>query len=313
MDEYAQVDRRFWTVSRKRALQGLLFISPWFIGFMAFSLIPTLYSFYYSCSNFNLLAPAEWVGAQNYRDLLNDPVFWLSVKNTAIFLVFGNVITLGFGLLTAVGLAANPRGRYFMNTTIYLPALMVPVAFGLMMRPIFATMDAGLLNQFMALFKVPAQSWLEDPRLVIWTVVMTNFWFMGYVMVIYLAGLKNINRDYYEAAMLDGAGPVKSFRHITLPLLAPITVFQLVMGLIGALQLFDIPIALTGFDVGGLASMGRHNVLASLVYYVYVKGFKFWQFGSACAIAWVVFGVGLVLSVVVLHLSRKYSFYGDQL
>lgn len=228
-------------------------------------------------------------------------------------MIFSNLIGIGFGLLVAVVLAKDPPGRYLFRTTLYLPSLVMPVAMGMMMRQIYASGDFGLLNQFIGWFGIAPQRWLTEPNMAIWAVIIAAFWGIGGTMVIFLAGLKGINREYYEAAMIDGASPFRKFIHITLPLLAPIIVFQLLMGMIGGsgLQVFEFPAALADF-AGASNSMGYHDSLGTLVYYLFMNGFRYFKFGLASALAWYIFGIALVLGVIIYFLAKRYNFYGTE-
>lgn len=306
--------KRFkWTMSRKQALWGILLVAPWFIGYLAFNLIPNITSLYLSFTEWDMFSTPQWVGAANYIKLLHDPVFLISLKNTFMIMIFSNLISIGFGLLTAVILAKDPPGRYVLRTTLYLPSLIMPVAMGMMMRQIYASGTFGLLNQFLSWFGVPAQRWLTEPSLAIWAVIIAAFWGIGGTMVIFLAGLKGINPEYYEAAMIDGAGPVRRFFYITMPLLAPIIVFQLIMGMIGGsgLQVFEFPASLADF-AGATNSMGYHDCLGTLVYYLFMNAFRYYKFGLASALAWYVFGIALILGVIIYFLAKRYNFYGTE-
>lgn len=306
--------KRFrWTMNRKQALWGILLVTPWLIGYLAFNLIPNISSLYLSFTDWDMFSTPRWVGIANYLKLLSDPVFLISIKNTFLIMICSNLIGIGFGLLVAVILAKDPPGRYLFRTTLYLPSLVMPVAMGMMMRQIYASGNFGLLNQFLSWFGIAPQRWLTEPTLAIWAVIMAAFWGIGGTMVIFLAGLKGINQEYYEAAMIDGAGPVRTFFHITLPLLMPIIVFQLISGMIGSagLQVFEFPAALADF-AGATNSMGYHDCLGTLVYYLFMNAFRYFKFGLASALAWYVFGIALILGIFIYYLAKRYNFYGTE-
>jgi multiple sugar transport system permease protein len=311
--EYGNFQKPKWTISRKRALWGIMLVAPWFIGYLGFNLVPNVYSLYLSFTEWDMFSTPRWVGTANYLALWRDPVFLISIKNTFLIMFFSNLIAIGFGLLAAVILAKDPPGRYLFRTTLYLPSLVMPVAMGMMMRQIYASGSFGLLNQFLGWFGVPPQRWLTEPDLAVWAVIIAAFWGIGGSMVIFLAGLKGINHEYYEAAMIDGAGAVHRFFRITLPLLAPVIVFQLIMGMIGAsgLQVFEFPASLADF-AGATNSMGYHDCLGTLVYYLFMNGFRYFKFGMASALAWYVFGIALVLGVAIYFLAKRYNFYGTE-
>ena len=308
-----QKKRAGWTMNRKQALWGMLLVSPWVVGYLAFNLIPNISSLYLSFTDWDMFSVPQWVGTANYLKLLHDPVFLISIKNTFLIMMLSNLIGIGLGLLVAVILAKDPPGRYLFRTTLYLPSLVMPVAMGMMMRQIYASGNFGLLNQFIGWFGIAPQRWLTEPNLAIWAVIIAAFWGVGGTMVIFLAGIKGINHEYYEAAMIDGAGPARKFFHITLPLLMPIIVFQLISGIIGSagLQVFEFPAALADF-AGATNSMGYHDCLGTLVYYLFMNGFRYFKFGLASALAWYVFGIALVLGIFIYFLAKKYNFYGTE-
>jgi multiple sugar transport system permease protein len=184
------------------------------------------------------------------------------------------------------------------------------VAFGLLMWPIFiygtaGMPQSGLLNWLITRIGLKPVNWLGDPNTAIWTLILTNFWFIGASMIIFMAGIAGIPRSYYEAAQLDGAGWWRRFFGVTLPLLAPIVTFQIIMGLIGGLRVFDIAASLARMADSTSSNMGNNNSLATLVYYLYKKGWKDWSMGEAAAIGWVVFAVGFVFTVVIIWYLRR--------
>jgi len=307
--------RKVANFQKRAGNMGWLYILPWIIGFICFGVFPYAYSFFISLNKWDLLTEPKYVGFKNYINLCTaDPLFSLAIKNTILYIVFSMLVGLCLALLVAILLSTKLRGGYFFRTVFYLPNLIVPVAFGLMMAPIFRSQDYGLLNIFLIkVFGLKPVYWLEDPNIAIWTVIITGYWYIGGAMVIFLAGIKGISSTYYEAAAVDGAGWFRKFFHITVPLLMPVIVFQLVAGVIGSLQIFDIPAAMANLGQSGAQLiMGRNNSLATMLFYLYTKGFRYWEMGSACAIGWFIFVAGLILSLIILRLIKNSTYTVDQ-
>lgn len=303
------------SMTERHARVGWLYIFPWIIGFLGLGIFPFAYSFYISLNKWDLLTEPKFVGFKNYINLFtNDPLFTLAIKNTGLYIVFSMLVGLVLALIVSAILAGNVRGGYLYRTLFYLPNLIVPVAFGLMMAPIFRSQEYGLLNLMLSkLFGLKPIYWLEDPNIAIWTVIITGYWYIGGAMVVFLAGMKGISPAYYEAAAIDGAGWFRKFIHITIPLLMPMIVFQLVAGLIGSLQIFDIPATMAGVGQSGAQmQMGRNNSLATLLFYLYFKGFRYWEMGAASAIGWFVFIIGLIFSLIIMKIIKNSTYTVDR-
>lgn len=294
----------------KRNLMGWAYVSPWIIGFICFQAFPIFYSLYISLHKWDMLRKPTFVGFSNYLSLVSDPRFLISLRNTFLFMLFSMGLGISLGIFIAALLAEKLKGTHIYRTLFYLPNLVVPVAFGMMMRPIFAGQDYGLVNILLSRLGVETFQWLDNPSTGIWVVIMTNFWFIGACMIIFLAGIKSINRAYYEAAEIDGAGWFRRFFNITIPLLGPVIFFQTVSGLIYALQIFDIPISLANLGGSVHTTMGRNDSLASLIYYLYLLGFRDWKMGQASAVGWVVFLIGLLFTFVIIWVLRR-SWYSQ--
>jgi multiple sugar transport system permease protein len=300
-------------LTSRRARMGYLYIAPWVIGFLCFNFFPIIYSFFMSLNKWDMLGEPKYIGFKNYINLFtNDQMFFLAFKNTMLNMVFSMTIGILLALLIAAVLAENIKGNYIYRTLFYLPNLVVPVAFGLMMAPLFRSQYFGLLNIVLSKFGIKPIYWLEDPNISIWTVIFTGLWYFGGAMVIFLAGIKGISNSYYEAAEIDGAGGFVKFTKITIPLLTPVLLFQIVTGLIGSLQIFDLPASLAGIGMNVNTNMGRGNGLATLLFYLYLKGFRFWEMGIASAIGWIVFAIGVILSIFVFKLLKNSAYSSDQ-
>lgn len=290
---------------KRRNRMGYVYILPWIIGFLAFQAFPIIYSFFISLHKWDMLTKPRFIGWANYQSLLTDPRFIISIRNTFLFMLFSMGLGISLGLFIAALLAENLKGSRVYRTIFYLPNLVVPVAFGMMMRPIFGGLDYGLINIILALLGLEGVRWLDNQSTAIWVVIITNFWFIGACMIIFLAGIKSISKTYYEAAEIDGAGWWRRLFSITIPLLGPVIFFQTITGLIYALQIFDIPVALANIGGSLHTTMGINDSLGTLIYYLYLLGFRNWNMGKASAVGWVVFGIGLIFTGVILKILRR--------
>jgi multiple sugar transport system permease protein len=301
--------KRRLTLQERRGNKGYIYIAPFFIGFLLFNLFPMVFSFVISFTNWDALRrldTVDFVGFGNYVDLFtNDERFVLATSNTLIFMVMSMITGISLSLIMAAVLCEKIPGNQTFRIVFYLPYLVIPVAFGMMMKPVFGAENYGLLNNLLKGFGIKAIYWLEDPRIAIWTVVFMNLWFVGGSMIIFLAGIKGIPGSYFEAAEIDGAGWWKKHIHITLPLLGPVIFFQVIMGLIWGLQIFDIPAALAQIGASTKTSMGIKDSLATLLFYLYFRGFKYWEFGAGAAIGWIVFVIGLAMTIIIILFIKR--------
>lgn len=287
---------------RKRLLTGLLFISPWMIGFSVFIVYPAVASLVYSFCDYDVLSTPVWVGALNYTDLATDEVFWLSLKNTLVF----NLLALPAGLLLALAVALllnQPvRARGFFRAIYYMPSL-VPVVAGSMIWMWIFNGRLGLLNQLLERIGVdnPPQ-WLTDP---VWTkpaLAIMAAWGCGNTVLIFLASLQGVPRGLHEAAMIDGASAWQRLVHITIPAISPVIYFNLIVGLIGGLQIF-VP-ALVMFGGVGPARSVQFYAL-----YLYQNAFEFRQMGYASAMAWILLLITLALTWLATRSTRGFVHY----
>ncbi len=293
------------TGERRRLAGGLAFISPWILGFLIFTLYPVGASLVYSFCDYDVLSRPIWVGLLNYRDMVSDQVFWQSLGNTLLF----SLISLPLGLSVALALALllnNPvRGRGFFRAVYYLPSL-VPAVAGAVVWLWILNGNHGLLDlalQRLGLAHPP--QWLSDPH---WTkpaLALMAIWGCGNTVVIYLAALQGVPRTLLEAAMIDGASPWRRLWHVTLPAISPVIYFNLIIGVIGALQTFAS--AFVMFTNGG----PDRSALFYAVY-LYQNAFEFRQMGYACAMAWVLFLLTLGLTWLASRSTRGFVHYqGD--
>ena len=286
---------------------AFLFLSPWIIGFLLLTLGPLLGSFYLSFTNYDLFTSPDWAGTTNYDKLLSgDPRYIQSLKVTFGYVFFSVPLKLGFALFIALILNRGLRGLGFYRSVFYLPSLLGgSVAVAIMWRQIFSY--DGIINQFLwTYFNYDAPSWITSPDYALGTLVLLAVWQFGAPMVIFLAGLKQIPQDMYDAAAIDGARPVQQFFYVTIPLLTPIIFFNFVMQTIGAFQAFT-PSYIISDGSGGPADSTLFYTL-----YLYEKAFTDFQMGYASAIAWVLVGI-IAIATTISFVSAKYwVHYGDE-
>lgn len=285
------------TQKRRDFLAFYLSISPWLIGFFILTLAPMLLSLFASFTDWDLLSPPVWVGASNYVQMLDDPRFAQALKVTAVYTLFYVPLDLVGGLFLAMLVRARLRGISIFRTIFYLPTVFSGVAFVVvwmwMLNP-----RAGLVNIVLAAFGIDGPRWLQDPNLALFSLILMSFWGWGRSMVIFLGGLLSIPGDLYEAAAIDGANAWKQFWRLTIPLLTPTIFFNLVLSVIMTFQTFTSAFVAT--DGGPLDST------LFLVLYIYRQAFQFFNMGYAAALAWVLF---LIIMILTLMLFRSQSFW----
>jgi multiple sugar transport system permease protein len=289
---------------------GLLvvsFMSPWIVGFLAFFLYPMLTSLYFSFTHYDLLSEPRWIGLDNYRYLFTtDPSFWPAVRNTLWLIVVGLPIRLAWAIATAMLLTLKARGMRTYRTLYFLPSMVPPVAaaltFTFLLNP-----ELGPVNRVLGAFGIPQPLWFLDPAWSKPALVILALWGVGDAMIVFLAGLLDVPQTLYEAARIDGAGPVARFRHITLPMISPVIFFSLVVGLINGFQAF------TEAYVAGNTSSGQTDNLGEpqgslLLYalYLYKQAFRSLNMGYASAMAWVLFAATMLCTILLMKTSDRW-------
>lgn len=291
--------------ARRQLIIGLLFISPWAVGFLALTLYPAVASAYYSLTSYTALSSPNWVGLANYHRLFtSDPNFPTSLGNTAYIALIGVPLQLLLGLLTAVILNQKRLvGQTIYRTIYFLPTLMPIVASTILFLWILNP-QYGIVDNLLADVNLPQPGWFADPA---WSkpgIILLSLWGIGTTTVIYLAGLQGINPELYEAADIDGAGWLHKTLHVTVPLVSPVTLFNLVVGLIGAFQVFA-SVYLAGSGTSG----SPEGSLLLYAVYLYANAFQYLQMGYASAMAWILFVIILALTLVVMRTSRWWTHY----
>lgn len=284
---------------RREELAAFLFLTPWLVGFTVFYAGPMIYSFWLSLFQTDLLSTSTFVGVGNYRDLVHDPVFRKSLRvtflYTALFVPIGTALALGIALL----LNQKIRFQGFWRTVYYLPAVVSGAAVAVLWS--WVLNQRGLVNQALRLVGIHGPRWFSDERWALPGIVLIALWGTGANMLLYLGGLQSIPSDVKEAASVDGASKLQGFLHVTLPLLTPTLFYNVVINLIAAFQVFNSSYIVT--------DGGPNNATSTLVYYLYKQGFQLFQFGYASAIAWALFAIILVFTLILVKTSGRWVYY----
>ncbi|WP_245809862.1 carbohydrate ABC transporter permease [Cohnella massiliensis] len=290
--------------SRETNAAGYIFISPWLIGFLLLTLWPIAQSFYLSFTEYSLLEDPVWTGLDNYRSILtDDSTFTKSLSVTFLFVLFSVPLKLIFSLLVAMALSKSLRGMNAYRTAIYFPSLIGgSIAVAALWRNMFG-LD-GYINQVLAWFGIEGIGWISNPSTSLGTLILLNTWQFGSTMVIFLAGLKQIPQELYESASVDGAGKLRKFWNITLPMLSPVMFFNLILGVIGSFQTFTSAFIIT--------KGGPVNSTYMYALFLYEKAFKHYQMGYASALAWILLTIVALLTMINFFASRYWVFYESE-
>ncbi len=287
--------------------QGWLFVSPWVIGFVLLTAGPMVYSLYLSFTASSLLSLPQWVGLENYRRMFADPIFYRSLGNTAYYAALGVPLGLVLSLGMALLFDAPVRGLGFFRTLFFLPSVTNTVALSILwlwlLNPEF-----GLINVALARFGLEGPLWLQDETWAKPALVLMSLWTVGGQMIICLAALQGVPPELKEAAAIDGAGPVRRFFAVTLPLISPALLFNLIMGLVGALQVFTQAFVMTGGVQPG-SEGGPNQSTLFIVLYIYKKAFQEYDMGYASALAWALFLIITVCTWIAWRVSKSRVHY----
>jgi multiple sugar transport system permease protein len=294
------IQRLMTATERRQLLSGLAFLLPWLIGLGVFLLLPIGLSLYYSFCDYNLLQEPVWIGGRNYVDLVQDGIFWKSLKNTAWYAI----LALPAGLLVSLGLAlllnVPTPGQSLYRTIIFLPSLVPLVASAVLWLWLFNA-RLGLINRSLEGIGIEGPGWLISARWAMPALAFMSLWAVGHTVVIYLAGLQDIPRQLYEAAEIDGATGLRRLWHVTLPMLSPVIFFNLVMAIIATLQVFAVPFVMTRGEPD------RATYFYTM--YLYDNAFTFLKMGYASAMAWVQLVMIMALTAVAFWSARKWVHY----
>lgn len=285
---------------RREAIDGYLFIAPWLIGFVVFVSGPMIASLALSFMSWDLFSDPEWVGFENYQRLAEDRLVITSLKNTAFYTFLSVPINLAVALMAALLLNAQVKGQSFFRTAFYLPAVMPVVANAVLWFWILNP-EVGLANAVLDGLGLPQSQWLFDADTAKPTFILMGLWGVGNTMIIFLAGLQGIPASLYDAAHIDGANAWQRFRAVTVPMLSPVILFNLVLGVIGSFQIFTSAYLLT--------DGGPNNATLFSVLYLFRLAFEQFQMGYASAFAWLIFAIILVFTLIQLKFSQRWTYY----
>lgn len=289
--------------ARMQKIWFFIFISPWLIGFLGLTVGPMIFSFIMSFTDWDMFSKMNFVGLKNYINLFqNDDVFLKAVGNTFKYTLISVPLNLLISLGMAYLLSFRLKGMRLFRTIYYLPAIVPVVASTLLFSRILAT--SGILNKALSLIGIQGPSWLLDKNTVLWSFVFLALWGVGGTMILMLSAINSVAEEMYESALLDGATRFQMFRKITIPQISPILFFNLITGIIGSLQTFT--------QVYMMTNGGPDNASEMIVPYLYKNAFSFYRMGYASAMAWVLFAIVMVLSVIVLKSSSMWVFYEEE-
>lgn len=300
------------SLATREALWAYVFISPWLIGFVFFTLGPMLASLYFSFTDYDIVTPPRWTGIQNYVNLFHDDLFWHALGVTFKFALIALPLNLIISYLIAVLLNQNIRGRNLWRTIYFLPSVIAGVAVALLWARIFDP-KYGILNPFLEKLGIEGPGWLSDPSWAIPALVIMSLWAVGGNIILYLAGLQGVPTDLYDAAKVDGATTLQRFWHVTLPMTTPVIFFNVVLGMIATFQYFtEVYVISSGNTVGGgLGGPARSTLFYNI--YLYQNAFKYFHMGYASTMAWILFIIVLVITLLVFRSSTAWVYYEGQL
>lgn len=305
MQESIRPARSLSSTLNRNNVAGYVFILPFIVGLVVFTAIPFFTSLYLSFTEYNVLSPAKWVGLQNFHKMFfEDKLFWTSFKVTFKFAFIQVPIKLAVSLLVALVLSRATHMTSFYRAAFYIPSLMGgSVAIALLWKQLFS--PNGVINQLLSAIGLPGNTrWLGDPNTALGTLIALGIWQFGSSMLIFLAAIKNIPASYHEAAIVDGAGPVRRFFAITLPMLTPILFFNLINQVIGAFQAFNSSYLIT-----------QGKPLNTTLYYgvhLYNRAFNHYEMGYGCAMAWFMLLIIAFFTALIFRSSSAWVYYESE-
>jgi len=292
-------------LARHDLRNGLLFAAPWLIGFLCFTLYPIIASIYYSFCSYDGISVMRWTGIDNYKTLLTeDELFWRSLWNTLYMVVVGLPIGLVASLSLALLLNWKVKGMAFYRTVYYLPSITPVVATSILWLWLLNP-EIGLINRLLMMMGLSGPGWLVDPKWAKPALIFMGLWGAGGSVIIYLAGLQDVPEQLYEAADLDGANVWQRFRHVTLPMISPIILFNVMMGIIGTFQYFT--------QVYIMTQGGPQDATLFYALYLFNNAFLNFKMGYASAMAWILFILTLVCTLIIFKTSARWVYYSGEL
>ncbi len=297
--------RRVSPLQKQETLAAILFISPWIVGFLIFTLGPMVASFYLSLTEYNVIQAPSFVGWENYTNMLSDPKISQSLYNSFFYTLLYVPLSTIFALSLALLLKGIRRGAGFFRTAFYLPSITPSVAIGVLFLNLL-NLRYGLINRALALIGIAGPAWSTDPNWIKPGLVIMSLWGIGSTIIIYLAALQDVPKDLYESAKIDGGNAWQQFIHITVPMISGTIFFIMVVNTIAAIQIFTE--VYTMFFGTMSANTGQEAALFYVIY-LFRNAFEYLNMGYASAMAWVLFVIILILTFIQMRISRKWVYY----
>lgn len=296
--------KRLWprTVASRRTLLGYIFISPFILGFLLWFLLPALTAVWLTFTDWNMISPPRFIGLGNIQHLFRDRLFVQALRVTTTYTVVSVPVGLFVGFVIALLMNTKVRGITVFRTIYYMPSIVPAVASAVLWAWILNS-EFGLLNALLHAVGLPKVRWLQEPEWALPALILMSLWGLGGGMVIYLAGLQGIPEVFYEAAEIDGAGRWGKLWHVTIPLMGPVILFNLVMGIIGSFQVFTAGFLIT--------DGGPQNATLFYVLYLWRNGFEYLDMGYAAALAWVLFLIILGLTLFIFKYVGSMVYYEE--
>lgn len=291
-------------IENKKEKIGYLFILPWLIGFLFLTAGPMLFSLFASFTNYDITSKFEFIGVANYSKMFNrDHLYWTSLLNTLYYVVFSIPITTVFTILIATLLRRERRGIRLLRTIYFLPSVLSGVGVYILWMQLLDP-GTGLVNHVLSWIGIQGPSWLTDPEWTKSALILMKVWGVGGGMLMYISGMNGISNSLYEVASLEGAGPIRKFFNITLPLISPVIFFDVVTSFIGGFQIFQEAYVMSTNGTGGPA-----NSLLFYNLYMWNKAFKSFDMGYAMAMSWVLFVIIMILTLINLKWGQRFVHY----
>jgi multiple sugar transport system permease protein len=295
------VSTRRRSFARREALEGYAFIAPWLVGFFLFTAGPMVASLAISLTQWDIITPAKFLGVQNFRQMYLDKLFWTALYNTAFYAFLAVPLHVAGAFALALCLNVRIRGIGLFRTLYYIPSLAPAVANAILWLWLFNP-DYGLLNELLDAFRLPAHPmWIYDPELAKPSLILMSMWGIGAAMVIFLAGLQGVPQELYEAAQIDGAGVLTRFRRVTVPMVSPVILYNLIVQIIASWQVFTYAYIMT--------QGGPLNATLFYVLHLYKQAFQLLHMGYASALAWGLFAIILAFTMLQLKLANRWVYY----
>lgn len=294
---------------RQENRQGYLFIGPWLLGFFIFTLFPMLFSAVLSFCKWNIVTGTttiQWVGFQNFTRIFHDVRFYHALVVTFKYCLISIPLYQVMSLALALLLNMRTKGMRFFRVIYFMPSIIPAVAVAVIWQQIF-NQDTGILNEFLAVFRINGPAWLDDTRTALYALIIMGTWGIGNTIIIYLSGLQGVDTSIYEASEIDGAGAWKRLIHITVPMISPTIFFNVVMAIIGSFQYFTQAFVMTYASSGGVGGPLDSTLFYNL--YIYVKAFTDYEMGYASALSWILFIIVMVFTLIIIRSSSFWVFY----